>query len=54
LVDAARTTHIHDEWTRKKFETGKYKSTDIYGSPHDPALRKEYDEYLKEQLSKQK
>jgi len=54
LVDAARTTHIHDEWTRKKFDTRKYKSTDIYGSPRDPALRKEYDEYLKEQLSKQK
>ncbi len=54
LVDTARTTHIHDEWTRKKFDTNQYKSTDIYGSPRDPALRKEYDEYLKQQLEKQK
>ncbi len=48
LADAARITHIHDEWTRKKFDEGKYKSTDIYGSPRDPALRKEYEEYLKQ------
>lgn len=54
LLDAARTTQIHDEWTRMKFEEGKYKSTDIYGSPRDPALRQEYQEYLKQQLEKQK
>jgi len=46
IVDNADTIHIHDEWTRKKFDEGKYKSTDIYGSPKDPALKKEYDEYL--------
>jgi regulator of RNase E activity RraA len=50
IVDAADTVHIHDEWTRKKFDEGKYKSSDIYGSPRDPALRKEYDEYLKKRL----
>lgn len=50
VVDNADTVHIHDEWTRKKFDEGKYKSTDIYGSPRDPALRKEYDEYLKKRL----
>jgi regulator of RNase E activity RraA len=53
LIDAAQTTHIHDEWTRKKFEEGKYKSTDIYGRPTDPALVKEYEEYLKSHLPKQ-
>jgi regulator of RNase E activity RraA len=50
IVDAADTVHVHDEWTRKKFDEGKYKSQDIYGSPRDPALRKEYDEYLKKRL----
>jgi 4-hydroxy-4-methyl-2-oxoglutarate aldolase len=50
VVDKADETHIHDEWTRKKFDEGKYKSSDIYGSPKDPALKKEYDEYLKKRL----
>ena len=50
IVDRADTTHVHDEWTRKKFDEGKYKSTDIYGSPRDPALMKEYQEYLKKRL----
>ncbi len=53
MIDAAQTTHIHDEWTRKKFDEGKYKSTDIYGRPTDPALVKEYEEYLKSRLPKQ-
>ena len=50
IMDGADTLHVHDEWTRKKFDEGKYKSSEIYGSPHDPALRKEYDEYLKKRL----
>jgi 4-hydroxy-4-methyl-2-oxoglutarate aldolase len=50
VVDNADTIHIHDEWTRKKFDEGKYKSSEIYGRPTDPALRKEYDEYLKKRL----
>ena len=50
IVDQAEITHIHDEWTKKKFDEGKYKSTEIYGSPRDPALIKEYDEYLKQRL----
>jgi len=54
LVDEADVTHIHDEWTKKKFEEGKYISTDIYGSPHDPALIKEYQDYLKEKLGAQR
>src|SRR3984885_5556096 len=50
IVDNADTIHVHDEWTRKKFDEGKYKSSDIYGSPKDPALKKEYEEYLKKRL----
>ena len=29
---------------------GKYKSAEIYGSPKDPELKKEYEEYLKKRL----
>jgi len=36
--------------TRKKFDEGKYKSSDIYSSPRDPALKQEYQEYLKKRL----
>lgn len=50
VLDNADILHIHDEWTRKKFDEGKYKSRDIYGSPHDPELKKEYEEYLKRRL----
>jgi 4-hydroxy-4-methyl-2-oxoglutarate aldolase len=50
VVDNADEVHIHDEWTRRKFDEGKYKSSEIYGSPRDPALKKEYDDYLKKRL----
>jgi regulator of RNase E activity RraA len=50
VLDKADETHIHDEWTRKKFDEGKYKSSEIYGSPKDPELKKEYQEYLKKRL----
>jgi 4-hydroxy-4-methyl-2-oxoglutarate aldolase len=48
VVDNADTIHIHDEWTRLKFDTGKYKSSEIYGSPRDPELKKEYEAFLKQ------
>jgi regulator of RNase E activity RraA len=50
ILDRADETHIHDEWTRKKFDEGKYKSSDIYSSPRDPALKQEYQDYLKKRL----
>lgn len=50
IVDAADITHIHDEWTRLKFDEGKYKSSEIYGTPRDPALIKEYEAFLKQKL----
>jgi 4-hydroxy-4-methyl-2-oxoglutarate aldolase len=52
ILDKADVTHIHDEWTKMKLDTGKYKSSDIYPSPHDPALKKEYEDYLKAHLGK--
>jgi regulator of RNase E activity RraA len=54
LADRADEVHIHDQWTKMKFAQGVgekgYKSTDIYSRPHDPALIKEYQEFLKEHL----
>jgi 4-hydroxy-4-methyl-2-oxoglutarate aldolase len=50
VLDKADITHIHDEWTKKKFAEGKYKSSEIYGSPKDPKLKQEYEEYLKRRL----
>jgi 4-hydroxy-4-methyl-2-oxoglutarate aldolase len=53
ILDNADVLHIHDEWTQEKFthNNGKYKSSDIYGSPRDPELKKEYQEYLKKRLA---
>ena len=50
LLDRADEIHIHDEWTKKKFEEGKYKSSEIYSTPTDPKLQQEYKEYLKKRL----
>jgi regulator of RNase E activity RraA len=51
ILDQADVTHIHDEWTKRKFDEGKYKSSEIYGSPTDPALKKEYEDYLAKRLA---
>jgi 4-hydroxy-4-methyl-2-oxoglutarate aldolase len=50
VLDKADETRIHDEWTKRKFDEGKYKSSEIYGSPRDPALKAEYEAYLKRRL----
>jgi 4-hydroxy-4-methyl-2-oxoglutarate aldolase len=50
VLDRADEIHIHDEWTKKKFAEGKYKSSEIYGSPIDSKLRQEYQDYLKQKL----
>ncbi|MBA3973880.1 MAG: dimethylmenaquinone methyltransferase [Candidatus Solibacter sp.] len=50
FIDTARITRIHDVWTKKKFDEGIYKSTDIYGRPRDPKLIQEYEAYLKQEL----
>jgi 4-hydroxy-4-methyl-2-oxoglutarate aldolase len=50
VLDRADEIHIHDEWTKKKFAEGKYKSSEIYSSPSDPKLKQEYQDYLKKKL----
>jgi len=50
VLDRADEIHVHDEWTKKKFDEGKYKSSEIYGSPSDQKLQEEYKEYLKRRL----
>lgn len=52
VLSKADETHIHDDWTKRKFDEGKYKSGDIYGSPHEESLKKEYQEYLEKNLPK--
>ncbi len=50
VLDRADEIHIHDEWTKKKFDEGKYKSSEIYSTPTDAKLKQEYQEYLKKRL----
>ena len=50
VLDRADEIRIHDEWTKKKFDEGKYKSSEIYSTPKDPKLLHEYQEYLKKRL----
>src|SRR5262252_2548052 len=50
VLDRADEIRIHDDWTKKKFDEGKYKSSEIYSTPSDPKLLQEYQEYLKRRL----
>jgi len=50
VLDRADEIHIHDEWTKTKFDEGKYKSSEIYSTPSDPKLLQEYQEYFKKRL----
>jgi regulator of RNase E activity RraA len=50
VLDRADEIRIHDEWTKKKFDEAKYKSSEIYSTPSDPKLLQEYQEYLKKRL----
>ncbi len=52
VVERAEVTQLHDEWTKEKLRTGKYKSSEIYSTPRDPALRKEYEEWLAREKAK--
>ena len=54
VVTRAEETHIHDDWTKAKLLTGKYKTSDLYPRPHDPALIKEYEEYKRKRMAQEK
>jgi regulator of RNase E activity RraA len=47
ILDRAEETKLHDEWTKGKFLTGKYRSSELYPTPADPALKREYEEWKK-------
>ena len=50
IVKNADELHIHDEWTQMMMKTGKYKSSEIYPSPKDPELKKQYEEYKRKRM----
>ena len=51
VVETAEMTRIHDDWTKEKFLTGKYKASELYPGPLGPDLQKEYDAYVKKRLA---
>jgi regulator of RNase E activity RraA len=46
VFNAAKTTELHDLWTKEKMATGKYTASELYPSPRDPGLQKEYADWL--------
>jgi 4-hydroxy-4-methyl-2-oxoglutarate aldolase len=57
VKDAIRegeSTKARDEWIKKKMDLRQYKSGELYGSPKDPALRKEMEDYIKANQGKVK
>ncbi len=50
VAKKAKETELHDIWTKQKFSTGKYKSSELYPRPKDPALQKEYADWLTAKL----
>ena len=46
-IDAAESTQARDEWIKQKMDLRKYKSSELYGRPSDPALQKELQDYIK-------
>src|SRR5712692_3275937 len=52
IVTSFESTQARFEWIKKKFDERKYKSSEIYGRPRDPALLKEMEEYIKSKQGK--
>ena len=46
VVREVLVTELHDQWTQEKLATKKYKAGDLYPNPKDPALIKEYEDWL--------
>ena len=47
VANQARITELHDNLTKAKLATGKYRASELYPSPSDEALKKEYMEWLR-------
>ena len=45
-VREAKITELHDVWTKGKLATGQYTASELYPSPKDAALQKEYGDWL--------
>ena len=54
LIRDAESTKARDEWIKQKMDTRKYKSSELYGRPSDPALQRELEEYIKSKQPPQK
>jgi hypothetical protein len=52
VAKASKMTELHDIWTKEKFATGKYKSSDLYPRPSDPALIQEFETWRDAELAK--
>jgi regulator of RNase E activity RraA len=52
VARASKMTELHDVWTKEKFATGKYKSSDLYPRPSDPALIREFEDWRDAELRK--
>jgi regulator of RNase E activity RraA len=53
IVKSFESTQSRFEWIKKKFDEKKYKSSEIYGRPRDPALVKEMEDYIKSKQGQQ-
>jgi len=54
IVTSFETTEARYEWIKKKFDERKYKSSEIYGRPRDPALVKEMEDYVRSRQQSKK
>ena len=52
VARASKLTELHDVWTKAKFATGKYQSSDLYPKPSDPKLIEEFEEWRGAELAK--
>lgn len=52
VARASKLTELHDVWTKAKFATGKYKSSELYPRPSDPELIREYEGWRDAELAK--
>jgi 4-hydroxy-4-methyl-2-oxoglutarate aldolase len=46
-LKAAASTQARDAWIKMMMDKRQYKSSDLYGTPRDPELRKQLDDYIK-------